>query len=83
MEMVFEIKQDGIVEGLYNDFLSTIPGEKEIKRFSNVEYNLESGGWIVSIEEGKYKGCFLPKVFIKRQEAIKAEIKLFNETYFQ
>ena len=83
MELIYEVGTDGTITGLYNDFLSTIDGKKEINRASNVEFDPEADGWLVKVEIGKWAGCFLPKVFNKRKEAIQAEIQFFNETLFE
>lgn len=82
MEIFYEIDTNGSITGLYNDFLSSITGDKNINRASNVEFDSEANGWLVKIELGKWQGCFLPKIFQKRKEAIKAEIEFFNETLF-
>jgi hypothetical protein len=76
------IDTNGNIHALWDDFLSGIPGNKEITRASNVEFSKEVQKWVVTIEIGKYKGCCLPKTFKNRADAISEEIKFFNETLF-
>lgn len=79
-ELVLNISADGTINSLWHDFLSTIEGKKEITRASNVEFDNDVQGWIVTIEAGPYRGCCLPQVFPERSKAIDAEIELFNST---
>jgi len=82
MELNLKINPDGTIESLYNDFLSDFEGNKEIQRASEVEFSDDMQNWIVTILIGNYKGCCLPRLFNKRQEAINAEIEFFNQELF-
>jgi hypothetical protein len=79
-ELVLNITADGTINSLWHDMLSGIAGNKTITRASNVEFDNEAQGWIVTIETGIYKGCCIPKIFTERSKAIDAEIDLFNST---
>ena len=74
----FNIAQNGDISGLYNDLLTGIAGNKTIERFSNVEFNSDIQKWVITIEQGKYKGCSLVKTFSERNKAIEHEIDFFN-----
>ena len=79
-ELVLNISADGTINSLWHDMLSEIEGKKTITRASNVEFDSDAQGWIVTIETGMYKGCCIPEVFKQRSKAIDAEIDLFNST---
>ena len=79
MEMSYNFKPDGTMQGLWNDFLVDIDGHKTIERASNVEFDIDVQGWIVTIEYGRYKGCCLPQLFCERNKAIESEIEFFNK----
>ena len=80
-KLVYNFDTEGNFTGLWNDMLSDIDGDISIMRASEVEWSDEANGWIVQFLIGIYKGCFYPKVFKKRQEAIDAEIEFFNSHY--
>jgi hypothetical protein len=75
MKRVYKVLTDGTIEGLWNDSLSEM-GEAEVTRASQVEF--VEGGWTVEILIGKFAGCFLPKSYPKRADALKAEVEFFN-----
>jgi hypothetical protein len=79
MEMIYNFSPDGTLSGLWNDLLSSVDGNKAIERASNVEFNMNHQGWIVTIEIGEYAGCCLPMIFPERSKAIEAEVEFFNE----
>ena len=81
-EITLNIKPDGIIHSLYSDFLAEFEGDKEISRASEVEFNNDINRWIVTILQGIYSGCCLIKTFIKREDAINAEIEFFNQEMF-
>ena len=81
-EMNLIIKPDGTIHSLYSDFLSEFEGKKEIKRVSEVEFNANIQKWVVTILHGIYTGCCLPMAFVKREDAINAEIEFFNQELF-
>ena len=81
-EIVLNIKPDGTIHSLYNDFLANIDGNKHIERASDVCFSDEVQAWIVTIFVGIYKGCCLPQLFQKREDAINAEIEFFNRELF-
>lgn len=75
MKRVYKVLTNGTIEGLWNDNLSEM-GEAEVTRASQVEF--VEGGWTVEILIGKFAGCFLPKSYPKRGDALKAEVEFFN-----
>lgn len=78
MKKIYKISQTGNVEGLWDDLLTDI-GEPKIKRASEVEYSNEAGGWTVKILVGLFAGCYLPKAYKKRKEALESEVVFLNQ----
>lgn len=75
MKRVYRVLTNGTIEGLWNDSLSEM-GEAEVTRASQVEFM--DGGWTVELLMGRFKGCYLPKIYQKRGDALKAEVEFFN-----
>jgi hypothetical protein len=75
--IVFRIKSDGSrIEGLWADFLSKLAGKKTVVRASNIEYDPEKNGWVITLLLPDR--VQLDKVFTKRQDALAFEIEFIN-----
>ena len=74
----FIIREDGSVNGLWSDFLSELDADKQITRASQVEFDSALWGWTVEILLGKFAGCFLPRIFKRRSDALESEVNFFN-----
>lgn len=72
----FVISGDGTITGLWDDCLEGL-GSPKVTRASKVEFNEEAGGWTVEICIGDFSGCYLPKVFPRRKEALNSEVEFF------
>jgi len=77
MTKKYRILPDGSVEGLYDDTLAGL-GATQVQRASRVEFNEERGGWTVEFLIGKFCGCFLPRIFQHRSEALLEEVHFLN-----
>ena len=77
MKKLFKITPEGKVEALWDDMLADL-GTPEVQRASEVEYNSEAGGWTVQFLIGRFSGCFLPKAFPCRKDALNAEVDFLN-----
>lgn len=75
---VFRVCPDGSVEGLYTDSFAELAGNVAVRRASRVEFCEIAGGWLVEFLIGPLRGCFLPRVFRKRQDALAAEVQELN-----
>ena len=76
---IYKIQPNGDVIGLWTDMLGNMTGTPDVVRASNVEYSQTAGGWLVEILVGRFRGCFIPKVFQMRKDALSAEENLLNE----
>ena len=81
-EITMVINSNGTIHSLYSDFFADFEGDKHIERASEVEFCDKAQAWVVTILQGVYKGCCLPMLFNKRQDAIDAEIQFFNNELF-
>gem|GEM_PF-5927008 len=74
---VFRVTPSGTIEGLWADTLADV-GEASVKRASEVEFNDLAKGWTVQLLVGPHAGCFLPKAYARRGEALSAEVAELN-----
>lgn len=81
-DRVFRILPDGAVEGLYSDDFA-IHGENQVQRASRVEFNLEHQGWTVEILVSQFAGCFLSKLYARRDDALTDEVAFLNDLILQ
>jgi hypothetical protein len=74
---IIKVSSDGIVTGLYSDFLSDL-GQVSVRRASNVEFCEETGKWVVEMLIGPFAHSCLLKTFSKRADALAAEVAVLN-----
>jgi hypothetical protein len=74
-KLIFRIKSNGDLFGLWHDMLSMSIGDVHVRRASDVEYDEIRGGWIVNLRLNDAKDS---PVFPKREDALAWEVKVLN-----
>ena len=79
MKKVYKISKNGIINGLWDDMLSSIPGNKKITRASHVEFDEKEQRWYIDLIQKDRSLKRFSARFLERADAIKKEIEINND----